>query len=346
LRPEATAPVVRAFLEHGLHQEDRIHKFFYIGPMFRHERPQKGRLRQFHQIGVEVFGTAHPAMDAEVIYLLSCLLKAVGLQGALYKVNSVGCNSCKARYGELLKDSLRPRLAQLCSDCQRRFDKNVLRVLDCKNENCQSVLKDIPLLPDILCEVCKNHFQQVQILLKELGVEFQLAPKLVRGLDYYTRTIFEITHSSLGAQDTIAAGGRYDHLVEYLDGPSMGAVGFGIGMERLLLALGEKIGKGEGRYQPFVFLASLGENAFRKNLLMQKDLRDLEIPCEMDYDPKSFKSQLRRAGKLGVRYVILVGDDEISRGMVKLKDMEQGMEEEIEASQIAKVIQEKFKEKR
>jgi histidyl-tRNA synthetase len=299
-------------------------------------------LRQFHQIGVEVFGSTHPTVDAEVLDLLSSLLKEVGLEGSLFKINSVGCRSCKSKYGELLRDSLRPRLSELCSDCQRRFEKNVLRVLDCKNENCQNVLSKIPLLPEVLCEECKDHFQKLQELLGALGVAFELAPKLVRGLDYYTRTIFEVTHSSLGAQDAIAAGGRYDLLVESLGGPSLGAVGFGIGIERLILALGEKFASRKGPYKPLFFLASLGENAFRLNFLLHKDLRNLKIPCEMDYDAKSFKSQLRRANKLGVRYVLLRGDDEINRGIIKFKDMEKGVEEEIEIDQIKKVIHEKF----
>ena len=260
LRPEATACVVRAFLQHELHREDRLHKLYYVGPMFRHERPQKGRLRQFHQIGVEVIGAGHPAVDAEVIGLLSQMLFEIGLEGALFKINSVGCLSCKTNYSKILRDDLRTRLQTLCEDCQRRFEKNVLRVLDCKKAQCQEVLTQVPLLPDVICLECRDHFNRVQNLLNQLGVKFELAPKLVRGLDYYTRTIFEVTHSALGAQDALAAGGRYDLLIESMGGPPLGAVGFGAGMERLLLALGEKI-KGTGPYKPLIFLASLGEKA-------------------------------------------------------------------------------------
>lgn len=341
LRPEATAPVVRAFLEHQMDQEDRFHKFFYIGPMFRHERPQAGRLRQFHQMGVEVIGATHPAVDVEVLELLKSLLESFGLSEARFKINSVGCSDCKARYSGLLRDSLRNRLSDLCLDCQRRFEKNVLRVLDCKNPQCQSVLDKIPLLPDVLCEPCQNHFTQVKALLNQINFSFELAPRLVRGLDYYTRTIFEVTHSSLGAQDAIAAGGRYDQLIKSMGGPSLGAVGFAMGMERLLLSLGDQI---PAHYRPknsFLFLASLGEQAFQANFLFRQTLRKSGISCEMDYDFKSLKSQMRRANKLGVRYVLLRGDDELARGVVKLKDMEKSSEEEMNEQETLKVLEER-----
>ncbi|MBI1883800.1 MAG: histidine--tRNA ligase [Chlamydiae bacterium] len=338
LRPEATAPVVRSFLQHNLAHEDRVQKLFYIGPMFRHERPQKGRLRQFHQIGVEVLGSGHPSLDVEVIDLLSSFLSEMGLSGAHFKVNSVGCRVCKPKYGELLKESLKSKVHALCGNCQRRFEKNVLRVLDCKNEICQAALENIPLLPDVICQDCRNHFDQVELLLAELGVSFTLAPKLVRGLDYYTRTIFEVTHANLGAQDAIAAGGRYDHLVESLGGPSVCAVGFGMGMERMLLALQNEL---EGKIlpvRPFLFLASLGEQAFQLNFLLQKELRKLSILSEIDYEAKSFKSQFRRANKLGVKYVLIRGEDEIARKVVKLKNMVSGMEEEVSAEHVVEII--------
>lgn len=342
LRPEATAPVVRAYLEHGLYQDDRLQKLYYIGPMFRRERPQKGRLRQFHQMGVEVLGSQSPFVDVEVLDVLSHFLHEVGLEGALFKINSVGCPSCKAKYAGLLRDSLRTDLAELCGDCQRRFEKNVLRALDCKKESCQNTLRDIPLLPDVICQECKDHFNQVQNLLSQLNFPFQLAPKLIRGLDYYTRTIFEVTHSALGAQDALAAGGRYDQLVESMGGLSRGAFGFAMGVERMLLALEDQFKTREGSGKPFLFLASLGDHAAQLNFILQKDLRKNKILCEMDYDSKSFKSQLRRANKLGVRYVLLRGDDEIARNIIKLKSMEKGTEEEILIDQIIKVIEELY----
>lgn len=342
LRPEATAPVVRAYLEHALSQEDRLQKFYYMGPMFRRERPQKGRLRQFHQMGVEVLGSSSPFVDVEVIDMLSHFLHEIGLEGSVFKINSVGCPACKCRYAGLLRESLNPHLAELCADCQRRFDKNVLRALDCKKESCQNALGNIPLLPEVICAECKAHFDEVKNLLSGLWRPFQLVPRLVRGLDYYTRTIFEVTHSALGAQDAIAAGGRYDLLVESMGGPSVGAFGFAIGMERVLLALEEKF-KAEGRSsKPFLFLASLGDQAAHLNFALQKELRKAMILCEMDYDAKSFKSQLRRANKLGVRYVLLRGEDEIVRKIVKLKNMEQGVEEEVSVDQIVDAIREKI----
>ncbi len=342
LRPEATAPVVRAFLEHQMDQEDRFHKFFYIGPMFRHERPQAGRLRQFHQIGVEVLGSSHPAVDAEVLDLLKKLLDSIGLTGARFKINSVGCSDCKSKYTQVLRESLKEKVSELCEDCQRRFEKNVLRVLDCKNEKCQKLLDLIPLLPDVLCEPCQNHFSQVKHFLNQLQISFELAPKMVRGLDYYTRTIFEVTHASLGAQDAVAAGGRYDGLVKSMGGPALGAVGFAMGMERILLALGDHFPQ-EGRPKSALFfLAALGEKAFEANFALRNKLRALGIACEMDYDSKSLKSQLRRANKLEVPYVLLRGDDELNRGVVKLKNMKESTEEELSEQKILEVIQQKI----
>ncbi|MBI1870237.1 MAG: histidine--tRNA ligase [Chlamydiae bacterium] len=341
LRPEATAPVVRAFLEHPT-DRDRLSKLFYIGPMFRHERPQKGRLRQFHQVGVEALGSYHPALEVEVLDLLRNYLRVLGLEDAHFKINSVGCRPCKTRYGEILKESLRGQFSSLCPDCQRRFEKNILRVLDCKNPNCQGVLDRIPLLPEVICQECKNHFAQVTSLLKDTHLSFELSPKLIRGLDYYTRTIFEVTHPHLGAQDAIAAGGRYDHLVESMGGPAMGAAGFGMGMERLLLAASGLIDKKVVSHFPFLYLASLGEEAFRANFLLRQKLQALEIPCEMDYDAKSFKSQFRRANKLSTRYVLICGEDELKKGMVKLKDMDQGLESEVNANEIVQFIRLKY----
>jgi histidyl-tRNA synthetase len=342
LRPEATAPVVRAFLEHEMSREDRVQKLYYIGPMFRHERPQKGRLRQFHQIGMEALGSLSPAVDAEVLVLLFSLLEEFGLTGPLLKLNSVGCSTCKPQYGNHLKEFLRSKLPDLCSDCQRRFDKNILRVLDCKNKNCQQILENIPLLPDHICESCRAHFNEVQRFLKMFGIPFSLMPKLVRGLDYYTGTIFEMTHANLGAQDAIAAGGRYNDLIASMDGPSLGAFGFGMGMERILLALGENMPKDSlGPYRPLFFLLSLGAQALEMNLALQNEFRKKGISCEMDFEAKSFKSQLRRADKLGIPFVLIRGEDEIKRNVVKMKDMKAGSEEEIGLDKLIQVIQEK-----
>jgi len=341
LRPEATAPVVRAYLEHEMPREERVQKLYYIGPMFRHERPQKGRLRQFHQIGVEALGSLSPAVDAEVLVLLFSLLEEFGLKGPNLKLNSVGCSVCKPRYADKLREFLQSKLPELCSDCQRRFDKNILRVLDCKNKNCQLILENIPLLPDYICESCRTHFNEVERLLKIFGVEFSLVPKLVRGLDYYTGTIFEMTHTALGAQDAIAAGGRYNDLIASMDGPNLGAFGFGMGMERILLALGENVSQdSQGPYRPLFFLLSLGTQALEMNLVLQNELRKKGVSCEMDYEAKSFKSQLRRADKLGIPFVLIRGEDEIKRNVVKIKDMKAGSEEEISLDALIDVIQE------
>ena len=332
LRPEATAPVVRAFLEHQLHHEDRLQKLYYMGPMFRHERPQKGRLRQFHQIGIEVLGSCHPFIDVEVMDLVSSLLQAFGLSGARFKINTVGCPECKQKYGETLREYLRPKLSQLCPDCQRRFEKNILRVLDCKVKTCQEVLIDIPSLIQFICAPCRDHFEKVCDLLNSQGFSYEIVHKLVRGLDYYNRTIFEVTHDSLGSQDAIAAGGRYDYLVESMGGPPTGAFGFALGVERVMLALSDVLKAKNVANQTQVFLASHpdgGEAVLKSHFHLLKDLRKCAVTCEMDYEGKSFKSQFRRANKLSASYVVICGEEELQKGVVKLKDMAGGAEIEV-----------------
>jgi histidyl-tRNA synthetase len=326
LRPEGTASVMRAYIEHSLWADAPLTKLYYLGPMFRHERPQAGRFRQFHQIGAEAVGSMSPLLDAEQLVLLDRLFRALDVTPTTLLLNSLGCPLCRPRYREALKAFLAPRLDQLCEACRRRYDTNPLRILDCKREECRTATKDAPAITAYLGPECVQHFEAVKTALDDVGLAYRIEPRLVRGLDYYTKTAFEFTAEGLGAQNTIAAGGRYDGLVEALGGPSTPGVGFALGIERVVALL--KQGNAAPR-TPGVFIATLGEAAGRRLAPLLTALRDAGIRTETDYDRGSLKSQLRKADKLGARYTVILGDDEIARAQAVVRDMETKAQQEV-----------------
>ena len=326
LRPEGTAGVVRAYLENGMPERSPFARFFYLGPMFRRERPQAGRRRQFHQFGVEALGVSSPALDAETIDLLMSFLFAAGAEECRLSLNSVGCPACRPAYQSSLRDYLSGKKDSLCEHCRQRLEKNVLRVLDCKNPRCRELAAAAPQTAQFLCDRCREHFDAVRGYLGDLGIPFRIDPGLVRGLDYYTSTVFEVSSSRLGAQDAVAAGGRYDKLISELGGPDLGAVGFSIGMERLLICLEGKEIASPPPAGKSVFAVSLGTEAFRRNFILLASLRKNGARGEIDFQVRSLKAQMREANRLGFDYVIIRGDDELKAGKVKVKDMRSGEE--------------------
>ncbi len=335
LRPEGTAPVVRAYLEHQFPQKDQFQKFYYMGPMFRYERPQKGRYRQFHQIGVEVFGPSHPMMDVEVIAIQWRLFKELGIDNIEVVINSLGCEKCRPAYRERLVEYLRANRERLCETCQRRLERNPLRVLDCKNEGCRRVVREGPEITEFLCEDCKKHMEQVEKGLQQLGIPYRVDPFLVRGLDYYTRTVFEFIHKSLGAQNTVSAGGRYDHLVKELGGPDIPGIGFALGVERLVLILNAR-GLQEEK-KPLYFIL-LGEDSLMKGMELMEKLRNNGIPVMWTGKTGSIKAQLRLANKKGASLVAIMGEDELNRHSIKIKNMETGEESEVKWEEVSSFL--------
>jgi len=325
LRPEGTAPIVRAYLEANLHKTDAFQKFYYIGPMFRAERPQAGRMRQFHQIGAEAIGSMAPEIDAEIIALMSSLLDAIKIKGYKIRINNLGCKDDKASLSKALVAALAKEKNVLCDDCKKRLEINPLRVLDCKNESCRSVIRGTFKSVKFLCNKCGGHFKRVLRCLDSLGIKYELDPYIVRGLDYYTQTVFEITHPELGSQDAIGAGGRYDNLISDMGGPSLGAAGFALGVERILIVAAKQ---GVADYpgdKQVIYLATMGEAAQKKGFELINSLRGIEweksVSFDTDYEFKSLKAQMREADKLGAKFVIIIGDDEISKGEIVLRDM-------------------------
>jgi histidyl-tRNA synthetase len=340
LRPEGTSAIVRAFLEHNLHKTQGQAKIFYLGPMFRAERPQAGRFRQFHQYGVEAIGSHSPWMDAEVIAFCLESLAAAGVANASLLINSMGCRDDQRRSAEALRERLRPRVAELCPECQARFEKNVFRMLDCKNPTCRALAwEKTPdgrvTSPFLLCQACQDHFQTVKSALTRLNIAFDDTQVFARGLDYYTRTVFEVKAGGLGAQDAVAAGGRYDHLVEELGGPSMGAVGFAAGIERVLRAAeaGAAPVAEPGRRGLYIAVpdAALTAEAFG----LAHRLRREGLAAIMDHDSRSFKAQLREADKLRCRWVGILGERERQQGTLAVKDLERGEQREIPQAEVA-----------
>jgi histidyl-tRNA synthetase len=334
LRPEGTAGAVRAYIENGFYNLPSPQKFYYMGPMFRYERPQAGRYRQFHQLGVEAFGSDAPLMDAELILLLRTLLIRLGFNNLMIEINSIGCSECRPIYRSRLIEFFSSRISAFCSDCQRRFEKNPLRLLDCKVPQCIKAREEAPSILDSLCENCKAHFNRVISYLDYMGISFSVTPTLVRGLDYYTRTIFEIKSESLGAQNAIAAGGRYDNLVEEFGGPPTPAIGFAIGVERLVSLL--KIEKAEEKL-PDCYIAFIGEEAERLSLRMGEGLRQKGFWIEIGTGG-SLKSQLRKADRLKARYAIIIGEEEIKRSVIRWKRLSDGQEGECREEEIEKII--------
>ncbi|MCX5707410.1 MAG: histidine--tRNA ligase [Candidatus Omnitrophica bacterium] len=341
LRPEGTASIVRAYLENNLDKTGSFVKFYYMGPMFRAERPQKGRLRQFHHIGVEAIGSKEPEIDVEVIALADTLLKAYSIQGYSILINSLGCPKDKKELTRILRDNLKDKLEQLCPDCQARFDKNVFRILDCKNESCQNIVSQINIGNTYLCPDCAVHFQRVKAGLDSLGIKYETSPKLVRGLDYYTRTVFEFKHGQLGLQqDALGAGGRYDALVKELGGPETGAIGFAFGVERLNLAAGTPEAALKDN---LVYLVTLGEQARFQGLKILADLRQAGIKADTDYENKSLKAAMRKANDLGAGFVLILGDDELKDNAVMVKDMKNSTQEKVPLDKLGDYLANKGK---
>ena len=334
LRPENTASAVRAYLQNKLYAESALTKLFYIGSMFRYDRPQAGRMREFHQFGVEALGEENPAVDAEIILLAVNFLESLGLSGLRLSLNSVGCPRCRPAYRKALQDFFRERLGELCADCRNRFERNPLRILDCKADADKDFMQDAPKIVDFLCDECRGHFQEVQGYLRGAGAEFELDARLVRGLDYYTKTAFEIKYEPLGAQSAVAGGGRYDGLIEEIGGSSTPAVGFAAGLERVMLAL-EKQGLLPGRPPSAeVFVVALGDAAKVPAFRLLQNLRSAGISAGMDYAGRSMKAQMKQANKSGARFALIIGEDEARESAVTLKDMEKSEQQRIAVDEI------------
>ncbi len=318
LRPEGTASAARAYVQHSVQAQEAVSRWYYLGPMFRAERAQRGRYRQFHQAGCEIFGDAGPACDAELIEMLVSLFSGLGIADVTVHLNSLGSQGTRERYREALLAYLTPHASKLSEDSQRRLQKNPLRVLDSKAPEDQAIVADAPKLLELLSQADQAHFDQLKQYLDAYGVSYQVDPTLVRGLDYYTRTLFELKSSSgeLGAQNTLCGGGRYDNMIQSLGGPDVPAIGFAMGLERILLALGES----KPRQKSLVFVAPLGEAAIAQALVLGRDLRQVGILTEVDARGNSMKSMLRRANHLGARFVLVLGESELERGVVQLKD--------------------------
>jgi len=329
LRPEATASVVRAYIEHGLYTKDPFQKLFYIGPMFRYDKPQKGRSRQFHQYGVEAIGSLDPSLDVEVIDLAWVLMETLGVSGLSLRLNSIGCAADRERYRKVLREYFADRIAVMCEDCKRRYEENPLRILDCKVERCQPSIDGAPGSADHLCSDCADHFDRVRQILEDQGLSYEIDRRLVRGLDYYTRTVFELISQDLGAQDALLGGGRYDDLAEMLGGPPTPGIGFAGGMERLILILQ---GQGDGcddRHRLDLFFATLGEAGRAFALKLAKSLREQGLSVDLDYRKRALRKQMSYADRLGAQYLLVFGDDEVANKMGKLKEMDSGQEREV-----------------
>jgi len=337
LRPEGTPSVIRAYIEHKIYGEPGTWKVFYFAPMFRYDRPQKGRYRQHHQFGVEAVGAPGPDIDAEVIWLAHDFASSVGVENARLEINSIGCPECRPAYLEALRDALRPVLDRLCALCQERFERNPLRVLDEKNPQCQEAARDAPSILDHLCSECREHFDGLRSLLGELGISCTVNPRIVRGLDYYSRTAFEIIHTGLGAQNAIVGGGRYDGLVEALGGPPRPAVGFGCGIERLALAAGAK-GRGERESERSVYVAVLSEKGQRAGMMLLKQLRSSGVTVHTDYLRRSLNAQMKEADRLGCSHVLILGDEELAAGEVTIRDMKTRAQQRVPVQQAAHAI--------
>jgi len=334
LRPEGTAGVARAAVEHGVLQPGRVLKYYYQGPMFRYDRPQAGRYRQFHQMGVEVLGSVSPLADLEAISVFWAWLREMGLEGLVLKLNSVGCPVCRPAYHEKLREFLRPKLDRLCADCRERFEKNPMRILDCKVPSCRAELVGVPGTLDVLGEECRTHFEELKGLLRAAGIPFEIDPGLVRGLDYYTKTAFEVHHQGLGAQSAVGGGGRYDGLVEEIGGPSAPGVGFSTGLERILLALeADGLSGFAGERRPDYFLALVHAEARPEATRLLAALRR-RFAVEADLTGASLKSQFKQADRLRVLKTLVLGPREIERGVAMVRDMETHEEREVPLAEL------------
>ena len=336
LRPEGTASVVRAYIENSMQNEFSINKLFYIGTMYRAERPQKGRYREFNQFGIECIGGSSPLIDAEIIALNINILKEFGIENINLLINTVGCQKCKPIYNKVLIEAIGSRKEELCETCQRRYETNILRILDCKNEKCKEVLKEIPKFYDYVCEECREHFDRLCEELNKINQNFTVEPMLVRGLDYYTKTAFEVQINALGSQSAILGGGRYDNLVGLFNsGKDIPAVGSAMGLERLLIVLENNKNITEGRLDVFIIAFKETEKEILK---VMQDLRASNISCDCDFAVKSIKNQFKSANKRNSKFALILGEDELKRNSCKLKNMDTGEEKEIPLNEVSENI--------
>ena len=319
LRPEYTPSIVRSIIENRLHLQPQPLRFYFIGPMFRYDKPQKGRFRQFHQIDIEVFGEKDPAIDAEIVEMADFLCGSLGVTDREILVNSVGCRQCRPVYHQDLKASAENHRDKLCSDCQRKIDTNPLRIFDCKIEACREIAREFPKITDYLCPECNEHFLKFRSYLDSYGIKYRVEPLLARGLDYYTKTTFEIISSKLGAQDSILGGGRYDDMMKDFGGPDICGTGFAVGMERLLSLVPT-----EEKPDVFVYVVTMGEEAKKAGMELARAIRRTGVECLIEYKDRSLRNQMSRADKLGATWVLIIGEDEVKKKKFQLKKMESG----------------------
>ncbi len=338
LKPEGTSGAVRAFIEHKQYAEVQPTKYYYDTDCFRYEKPQSGRLRHFHQFGIEVFGTSNMLADAEVICLANDFLTDLGVKEIELRINSVGCPECRAKYRQALKDFIKPRYDELCGTCKDRYERNPMRILDCKSEICQGIVKDAPRMLDYLCDDCRQAFEELKTNLTSMGIGYTVDPNIVRGLDYYTKTAFEFVTTKIGAQGTVCGGGRYDHLIEELGGPPIPGVGFGLGIERLLLLMDANEAYFPEDQGVEVFIAVMGERAKAFGLKLCREMRQKGIVAEMDTLARNIKGQFKYADRLNARYTLVIGDNELDKGVVSLKDMAASSQREVAIEDIYKEI--------
>ncbi|MDQ0149997.1 histidine--tRNA ligase [Eubacterium multiforme] len=333
LKPEGTAPAVRAFIENRLFNEAQPTKLFYITPCFRYEKAQKGRYRQFHQYGIEMFGSEKPSIDAEVMALAMTVLKKIGLKGLSLNINNLGCPKCRPKYNEALKNFLEENYEGLCPTCKTRFQKNPMRILDCKEHKCKEITKNAPIILDYICEECSDHFSKVKEYLDILGIEYNIDPGIVRGLDYYTKTIFEILNSDF----TVCGGGRYDKLIEEIGGPETPAVGFGMGIERLIMAIEKE--NIEIPKEPVVelYLAARGEDGAKEAFKLAHALREIGVSSEINHAGRSFKAEMKYANKIGAKFNVVLGEDELLNRVARFKRMEDGEQFELSIDDLEKI---------
>ena len=338
LKPEGTAGVVRAFIENGMASSALPAKLYYLTQCFRYERPQAGRLREFHQFGIEYFGAKTPDTDAEVILVAKTFIEKLGIKNVSLYINSIGCKDCRKKYEEALKNYLKANFDNLCELCKSRFEKNPLRILDCKNQDCKKIVENAPSILDYLCDDCSNHFEQVKKLLTLSNVEFKIDHNIVRGLDYYTKTVFEFVSENIGAQGTVCGGGRYDGLVKELGGTETCGIGFAAGIERLLLLMentGVEIPNDDGVQ---IYVASMGEQAQEKAFCLVKSLRENGVIAELDHMDRGIKAQFKYADKIGAKYVGVIGSDELEKGIIKIKNMSDGQETEVSFENVVEFL--------
>ena len=340
LRPEGTASIIRSYIENNLDKVSQFQKLYYIGPFFRAERPQAGRLRQFHQIGVEAIGSLNPALDAEVIALSARLLNAAGINGYRIRLNNLGCKEDKRKLSKMLKETFSDKSGEhLCEDCKKRIKINPLRVLDCKNDGCRESIRKTFMDANFICGECKAHFDEALKFVDMLNIKYEIDPYIVRGLDYYTRTVFEITHEGLGSKDAIGAGGRYDNLSLDMGGPDVGACGFALGIDRMMIVLNRNALKKEMD----VFIATIGDGAYGKAFNLLNSLREAGVSCEIDYEKRSLKAQMRGADSSRAKFVLIIGDDEIVKGEATLRNMKTKEQTSVKFTDIPNIVNAKLK---